>query len=83
MENLSFEQIKDQYPEQWVLVGDPLLSDSEANAAIVSQLIGGVVLFASKDKRELAHKAKDVRKGYALTVCVYTGEIPHKRLFLL
>ena len=83
MTTLSIEQIKKQYPEQWVLVGDPKLNDSEANAAIVSQLMSGVVLYASKDKRELAHKTKDLRKGYDLTVCVYTGEIPRKRLFLL
>ena len=83
METLSIDQIKAQYPDQWILVGNPELSEPEVNGSILSKLIRGVVLFASKDKRELAYKAADLRKNVDTTACIYTGEIPKDRLFLL
>ncbi len=79
----SIDQIRLDYPNQWVLVGSPELLEPEINASIISKLVGGVVLFASKDKRELAYKASEVRKGTEITVCVYTSDIPKNRLFLL
>ncbi len=83
MQTLTIDQIRSQYPDQWILVGDPKLSDPEINGSIVSKLISGIVLYASKDKRELAYKATSLRKGIETTACIYTGEIPQNRLFLL
>ena len=83
MNFLSIDQIRLDYPNQWVLVGNPELLEPEINTSIISKLVGGVVLFASKDKRELAYKASEVRKDMEMTVCVYTGDIPKNRLFLL
>ncbi len=83
MQILTIEQIRINFPNQWVLIGEPELSEPEINGSIVSKLIKGVVLFASKDKRELAYKAKEVRAQIALTACIYTGEIAQNRLFLL
>ena len=80
---LTVEEIKAQYPDQWVLVGNPVLKDLETPEAIMNKLIAGVVLFASKDKREIAYKAKDLRKGYDGITCVYTGEINQNRRWLL
>ena len=83
MQTLSIDQIKTQYPDQWILVGNPELSDPEINGSILSKLIRGIVLFASKDKRELAYKANELRKNVNQTACIFTGEIPKNRLFLL
>jgi hypothetical protein len=83
MQVLSMREIKQAYPEQWVLIGNPELSNPEINGLIANKLTRGVVLFASKDKREIAYKAKDLRKHVESTVCIFTGEIPQKRLFLL
>ena len=83
METLSLEQIKTMYPDQWILIGNPVLSDPEINGSILSKLIKGIVLFASKDKRELGYKAAELRKNVETTACIYTGEIPKNRLFLL
>ncbi|HNL08825.1 MAG TPA: hypothetical protein PKH93_14700, partial [Chitinophagales bacterium] len=76
-------EIKAQYPDQWVLVGNPLLHEPEINGSIVSKLLNGIVLYASKDKREIGFKAKAVVANVKETVCIYTGEIPQNRLFLL
>ena len=80
---LSIEDIKNMYPDQWVLIGNPTLRNPQSNGAIINRLISGIVLLASKDKRELAYKAKDLVKDYDETACIFTGEIPKNRIFLL
>ncbi len=83
MEVITIEQIRTIYPDQWVLVGNPKLSEPEINGSIVSKLVSGIVLFASKDKRELAYKASEARKNIDFTTCIFTGEIAKNKLFLL
>ena len=83
MEILTISQIRMQYPDQWVLVGNPELKDFDVLEAIINKLVSGIVLFASKDKREIAYKAKDLRQGYQSITCVYTGELPQNRKWLL
>jgi hypothetical protein len=82
-EILNFETIKKLYPNEWVLIGNPELHEPEVEMAIVSQLIGGVLIFHSKDKREIAYKARELKRAFETTTCVYTGEIPKGRKFWL
>ena len=83
MEVLTIEQIRSNYPDQWVLVGNPELDDPNILGSIVSKLVRGIVLFSSIDKRELAYRAKDFKQGIERTACIYTGEIVQNRIFLL
>jgi hypothetical protein len=83
MQTLTIEQIKSAYPEQWVLIGDPEVRNPETNGTLVSRLVQGVVLLANKDKRELAYQSQAVVGGYAETACIFTGEVPKHRIFLL
>ena len=78
-EVLSIAEIKAQYPDQWVLVANPELDKPGTLGSVVRKLIRGIVLHASKDKRELAYSAKDYRKGYDTYTCIFTGEIPQNR----
>jgi hypothetical protein len=80
---LTIAEIKAQYPDQWVLVGNPELDDPNTLGSIVSKLVRGIVLFASKDKQELAYSAKDYRKGYETYTSIFTGEISKNRKFWL
>lgn len=80
MEILTIEEIKAQYPDQWVLVGNPELDNPNTLGSIVSKFVRGVVLFANKDKKEIAYSAKDYRKGCTTYTCIFTGEIPKNRL---
>ena len=82
MQQLTIEEIRSQYPDQWVLIGNPVLKNPDL-APIVQQLIQGFVLAASKDKREVAFKAKEARIGYNSTACIWTGEFPKNRRWLL
>ncbi len=79
MEFLFFEEIKKLYPNEWVLIGNPELRNPEVEASIVSQLIGGIVVFHSKDKIELAYEGRDLKKSFESITCVWTGGIPKNR----
>lgn len=79
---LTFAQIKEKFPDQWVLIGNPVLDDSFVGS-IVSKLQAGIVLLWSKDRKELGAKANAARQGYEEIACVYTGEIPQNRKFWL
>jgi hypothetical protein len=83
MEILTINEIKAQYPDKWVLIGNPVLTDANILGSIVSKLLSGTVLLSSKDKREIGYKAKDVKEGYDSITCIYTGEIPKNRKWLL
>ena len=80
---LTFDEIKAQYPDEWILVGDPELDNSEGTGSVAQRLLGGVILLHSKDRREIAYKAKIARKDYKSVALVYTGEIPKPRKYLL
>jgi hypothetical protein len=82
-ELLKIQEIKAKYPDQWVLIGEPVIDEPEINGSITSKLLQGLVLFASKDKRELAYKAREIKGNIGITACIYTGEISKNRLFLL
>lgn len=83
MQTLTVEQIKTAYPEQWVLIGNPEVRNPETNGTLVNRLVQGVVLLANKDKRELAYQSREVVGGYNETACIFTGEVPKNRIFLL
>ncbi len=82
-EILTFEDIKNVYPNQWVLIGNPELDNLDTLGSIASKLLSGTVLFASADKREIGYRAKELRKNYESVTCVYTGIIPQNRKWLL
>ena len=79
---LTIAEIRQLYPNQWVLVGNPELNEDFVGS-VISKLLSGVVLFGSRDRREIAYKAKDLRKGFDSVTCVYTGEVPRNRRYLL
>jgi hypothetical protein len=80
---LPFDEIKKLYPNEWVLIGNPILDDTPILKAVVHKLQGGVVLYHSIDKREIGYNAKTVKAGYDTFVCVFTGETPQNRRFWL
>jgi hypothetical protein len=83
MEILTIAQIREKFPNQWVLIGNPELTNMDTLGSIVSKLVRGVVLMGSADKRELAYKAKELRQGFQSITCIYTGEFPKGRKYLL
>jgi hypothetical protein len=82
MEVLNISQIREKFPSQWVLIGNPELDNLDTLGSIARKLVRGVVLMGSADKRELAYKAKELRQGFNSITCIYTGEFPKGRKYL-
>lgn len=82
-EVLTIDEIKARYPDKWVLVGNPELSNPDLLDAIINKLVRGVVLFVSADRRELGYKGREARQGFESVTCIYTGEMPKNRKWLL
>ena len=47
---LSIEEIKEVFPDEWVLIGDPVMDEKDLN------VVSGMLLDHSRDKRELAYR---------------------------
>jgi hypothetical protein len=64
---LSIEQIKEVFPDEWVLIGDPVMDESGFN------VLSGTPLYHSRDKREVAYLGREKRVGHRLYTLLYTG----------
>jgi hypothetical protein len=80
---LSIDEIKKQYPDQWVLIGNPLMREDNFVGAVIDMLISGSIIYSSKDKREIAYNIKELKQGFENTACVFTGQMPKNRKFWL
>jgi translation elongation factor EF-Ts len=67
----TFEQIKQQYPNEWVLLADAQMDGIN--------ILGGKVLLHESDKRNLALKGRDLIKNHTKTTHFYTGDLPKRR----
>jgi len=73
-EVLDQARIHEQYPSEWVLIGDPQTDESFA-------VKGGVVLFHSKNREEVYRKAHELRpRRFSV---IFTGEPPKGMEFML
>jgi len=57
-ERLSIDEIKKSYPDEWILLGDPEENEREM------EILSGIVLYHSPDKREVAYLGRPLAKGY-------------------
>lgn len=63
----TFENVKKIYPDEWVLFGNPELK--------ATSVVKGILLFHSKDKKQVYYSGKDMAKGYQSVTIVYTGNL--------
>ncbi|HZO90081.1 MAG TPA: hypothetical protein VFB38_17260 [Chthonomonadaceae bacterium] len=64
---LSIDEIKSRFDSEWVLIEDPKTNE-------YNEVLGGKVLWHSKDRAEFDRKAIELRpKRFAV---LYTGTIP-------
>ncbi len=66
-EVLRYDEMKARFPDEWVLVGDPETDES-------LQVLGGVVLWHSKDRDQVYGKAIELKPPIFATLCF--AEIP-------
>ena len=70
----SIEDIKASYPDEWILLGNPVRR-SEQEMAILS----GVVLYHSPDKREVAYLGRPRIEGYEKTAMFFNRVTPRPK----
>jgi hypothetical protein len=76
MENtfISIEELKKRYPDEWILLGDPEIQNTT--------VLGGVVLFHSKDKKEVCYIGRDKTAGYSTVTIAFAGDLKQNRKIL-
>jgi hypothetical protein len=63
--------IKNQFPNEWFLIGNPQYDGST--------VVDGYVLYHSKDKKEVCYIGKDKTSDYNKITLVFTGDIKTNR----
>lgn len=64
---LNIAEIKNLYPDEWVLIGDPEMDKSELN------VLSGIPVLHSKDKKEVCYLGKSKTGGFKTITIIYTG----------
>jgi hypothetical protein len=74
MENeINIIDIKQQYPDEWVLIGNPMMDSSKI------EVLSGIPLFYSKDKKEVCYIGRDKTKEFDKITLIYTGSLKATR----
>ncbi len=63
----NIEEIKNLYPDEWVLIGNPIMDEPELN------VISGVPIIHSKDKKEVCYLGKSKTSDFDTITIIYTG----------
>jgi hypothetical protein len=73
MENqyLSFDELKKIYPNEWVLLGNPEMKNTK--------VLGGIVLYHSKDKKEVSYIGRDKTANFSTVTVAFAGELKQNR----
>jgi hypothetical protein len=71
---LSINEIKQQFPDEWVLIGNPVWDTNKL------KVLSGIPIYHSKDKTEVCYIGRDKTEGYDKITLIYTGTIQHKRV---
>lgn len=70
----TLSEIKADFSDEWVLIGNPELSGAK--------VISGFVIFHSKNKKEIAENNLDWRAKYKSAITIFTGELQIKKVLL-
>jgi hypothetical protein len=73
---INIAEIKNLFPDEWVLLGNP---QNDTNGIDV---VSGMPLYHSKDKKEVCYIGRDKTEGYDKITLIYTGHFkPIRRIF--
>jgi hypothetical protein len=71
---INIAEIKKLFPDEWVLLGNP--TNDETNGIDV---VSGIPLYHSKDKREVCYIGRDRTAGFNKVTLIYTGNFKPTR----
>ncbi len=67
----NFYELKELYPDEWILLGNPEIKDTS--------VLGGIVLYHSKDKKEVCYIGRDKTADYSTVTLAYAGDLKQRR----
>ncbi len=68
---IAFDDLKKIYPNEWILLGNPEMHNTS--------ILGGVVLYHSKDKKEVCYIGRDKTANFSTVTIAYTGDLKQNR----
>ena len=66
-QEININDIKKLYPDEWVLLGNPIMDDSKLD------VLSGVPLYHSRDKKEVCYIGRDKTAAYPKITLIFTG----------
>jgi hypothetical protein len=64
---LKIADIQNLYPNEWVLLANPVMDDSKID------VLAGIPLFHSKDKKEVCYIGRGKTSNFEKITLIYTG----------
>lgn len=64
---VNIADIKKLYPDEWVLLGNPVMDDSKID------VLSGIPVFHSKDKKEVCYMGRGKTSSFDKITLIYTG----------
>ena len=70
---INIAEIKALYPNEWVLLGNPIMDESKID------VLSGIPLFHSQDKKEVCYIGRDKTTGYSTVTIAFAGSLKQNR----
>ena len=64
---VAFDELKKLYPNEWILLGNPEMNNTS--------VLGGIVLYHSKDKKEVCYIGRDKTADYSTVTIAFAGDL--------
>ncbi len=68
---VSFDTVKQMFPDEWILLGNPEMNNTT--------VLGGTVLYHSKDKKEVCYIGRDKTKDFNIVTIAFAGNLKQNR----
>ena len=72
-QEINMDAIKKLYPDEWVLLGNPMMDQNKLD------VLSGVPLYHSKDKKEVCYIGRDKTSAYEKITLIFTGNFNPSR----
>jgi hypothetical protein len=70
---LDIDDIKKRYPDEWVLIGNPIMDNSKID------VLSGIPIYHSKDKKEVCYIGRDKTSAFDKITLIFTGTFKPSR----
>ena len=70
---IDINDIKKLYPDEWVLVGNPIMDGSNID------VLSGIPIYHSKDKKEVCYIGRDKTADFSTVTIAFAGDLKQNR----